>query len=208
MMKRSNIALVALAALLAAGAFFAVSSLLKGEEKGTPDAPGVTATIKIELWHPQKTIRQRMNLACRNNKPLGATRGFNLDIPSQAERACKEVLQLASGDYSCRSLSSQYTSLGKGEIEGVVNGKKLKAVFEQSTNPDCLKYDRYWRQFQEVWSIQDKPSPEAAIKAREQLRKSRERNRELTRKLNEDRRKAEQQARQYDKQNQQFIAPK
>lgn len=208
MAQKSNIALAALALLLAAGAFLIVSAALKGRGQTPRESPGVVAIIKIELWTPKKTIRETMTLACRNGKPIGATRGFNLEIPSQAKKACKKIVELPAGDYSCRSLATNYKAIGKGEIEGVVNGRKFKAAFEESVDPACLKNNRLWQQFEDLWSIKEKPSPEDAIQAREQLRKSRERNKELTRKLKEERRKAEQKIRQYDKQNQQFIAPK
>ena len=198
---------LAMAALaLAAVSFWLVNNLLNEKQESSGPGLDTVVNMKVSFQAPSGTRSHSMRLACKDGKPLPATRGFNLDIPRQAKKACQSIVNLPSGDYTCQALSGKKV-MASGSAEGVVKGRKLKASFELVNSKSCARYQRFWKQFQDVWNLKGLASKADQIKASEGLKKSKQTSKENALKLKKELREAKKKIQQYDQRNKQFLAP-
>jgi len=205
-------ALVILGLGLASAAFLIVTSLLKDDpsklsSSNNPYSAKTAVVIKVKFFTPKGQIKQRMVLACQGQKPLPATKGFNLDIPSQARVACKQINKIPSGDYTCQALSGAGRQIASGQIAGIVEGRKLKAEFSFDASKKCSRSQGFWNRFQKLWNLSGPGDKKEVAKAALTLKKSQQRNKQLAKKNKQQRKAMKTKIRNYDKQNKKFLAP-
>lgn len=160
-MKRLDVILGA-ATLIA---LLAVVAYLISDQSSEPLPPGKADTklnIKLTLNMPGEGIKsQDMDLVCQAGRPLPQTKGFNLDVPRQAKRACRTVKLLKSGDQRC-SQDSQEPESEFGSIEGIRGGKPFKAQYAATKTQSCRAAMLAWLRFARVWAGSGKiPKAEA-----------------------------------------------